>query len=174
VSGRPSFPPGFLHASPVPQGMVRHVLDARRRTFLRELGLLGQLQHAWPDADWLIRSVARNEEGYYAYPEYSGAGSRRRQGHELDGTTSIIIGMVDALAAASDGHHFKARIYEFLPPGRIAGFATFRHLLTERPLAGRRGRVRRRLRHPRSALQRGAELTWALLALTTAADMEAA
>jgi hypothetical protein len=107
------FPAGFLHASPPPQGWSGTFWTRDGGTFMRELVMWGYFEHAALTADCLINLVEKNDQGYYAFPEYF-RGHEKRSGHEMDGTTSIIIGMVLLWERLDADHAFRPRIYEFL------------------------------------------------------------
>lgn len=107
------YPPGFLHASPIPQGWSGTFWTRDGGTFMRELALWGNFEHACLTADCLMTQVDRNAEGFFSFPEYFGARDKK-SGAELDGTSSIIIGMVLLWQRLPEGHPFRTRIYDFL------------------------------------------------------------
>ena len=107
------FPPGFVHASPVPQGWSGTFWTRDGGTFLRELAQWGYYNHARLTARYLMDYIEPNAEGFYSYPEYF-SGAKRGSGTELDGTTSIIIGMVLLWQRLPGDDPLRARIYRFL------------------------------------------------------------
>lgn len=107
------FPQGFVHASPIPQGWSGTCWTRDGGTFLREMVQWGYYEHARLTAHYLMDYILPNAEGFYSYPEYF-SGKERGSGTELDGTTSIIIGMVIFWQRLPSGDPLKARIYQFL------------------------------------------------------------
>lgn len=164
------FPPGFVHASPIPQGWSGTFWTRDGGTFLRELVCWGNFEHACLTADCLIKLVAKNEEGFFAYPEYF-KGREQQAGHELDGTTSIIIGMVMLWQRLPDDHPTKARIQEFLHQD-ASPVRYLRHVLSKAPLLAGSGEFGGGCGIP--GLHCNIVQNYlAVLALTAAADMEA-
>gem|GEM_PF-316567 len=107
------FPIGFVHASPIPQGWSGTFWTRDGGTFLREMAQWGYYDHARLTAQYLMDYIAPNEEGFYSYPEYF-SGAKQGSGTELDGTSSIIIGMVILWQRLPDSDPLRARIYQFL------------------------------------------------------------
>lgn len=107
------FPPGFVHASPIPQGWSGTFWTRDGGTFLREMTLWGYYNHARLTAEYLMKYLAPNEEGFYTWPEYF-EGSARGSGTELDGTGSVIVGMVVLWQRLPANDPIRSRIYEFL------------------------------------------------------------
>jgi GH15 family glucan-1,4-alpha-glucosidase len=107
------YPMGFLRASPEPQGWNTTFWTRDGGTFLRELVHWGMLEHASTVVDCLIHLVEKNEEGYYSFPEYFQK-SEKAHGKELDGTSAIIIGMVDLWRALPKNSPSRNKIYSFL------------------------------------------------------------
>lgn len=107
------YPLGFVRASPVPQGWNTAFWTRDGGTFLRELTRWGMLEYACTEADCLIKLVQKNEDGFYSFPEYFGR-SQKPYGKELDGTSAIIIGMIDLWKALPKNNHFRDKIYSFL------------------------------------------------------------
>lgn len=107
------FPPGFLHASPIPQGWSGTFWTRDGGTFLRELVQWGHYERACLTAECLMKLIAPNEDGYYTCPEFF-RGWQRDTGHEFDGTTSVIIGMVLLWERLPAANPFRERIYNFL------------------------------------------------------------
>ncbi len=93
--GEPSgpLPIGFVNASlpGFPWAGTMWTRDAG--TFMRELVMRGYYAHASLLAECLMHLVQENDDGYYLFPEYF-KGAQQASGKELDGTASIIIGMV--------------------------------------------------------------------------------
>lgn len=107
------FPPGFVHASPIPQGWSGTFWTRDGGTFLREMTQWGYTNHARLTAAYLMKYMAPNPDGYYSCPEYF-RGWNRDTGSEIDGTTSVVIGMVLLWQRLDAGDPLKARIYNFL------------------------------------------------------------
>jgi hypothetical protein len=125
------FPPGFIGATPRGQIWGGSMWTRDGGTFMRELVMRGYYEHAALVAECLIGMVEKNPEGFYSFPMFF-KGSKpgtvdwppgmhvttdlavARYGTELDGTTSIIIGMVLLWERLPDGHPAKNHIREFL------------------------------------------------------------
>jgi hypothetical protein len=107
------FPAGFVHASPVPQGWSGTCWTRDGGTFLRELVKWNYLNHACIMARCLMKMVARNESGYYSFPQYFDR-NYPESGDELDGTSSIILGLTELFKTLPDGNNLKQEIYQFL------------------------------------------------------------
>lgn len=107
------YPPGFIHASPIPQGWSGTCWTRDGATFLRELTLWGNFEHAKLTAHYLMTFVDQNAEGFFTYPEYF-KNSERGSGTELDGTSAIIIGMVLLWERLPAADPFRLQLYAFL------------------------------------------------------------
>ncbi len=93
ATARDGFPAGFVSASLPGFPWAGTMWSRDGGTFMRELVMRGYLQHAALLAECLMRLVDKNRNGFYSFPEYF----KRAQpaaGSELDGTASIVIGMV--------------------------------------------------------------------------------
>jgi len=86
-------PVGFVNASLPGFPWAGTMWTRDGGTFMRELVMRGYYAHASLLAECLMHLVEKNEDGYYLFPEYF-KGSQPASGKELDGTASIIIGMV--------------------------------------------------------------------------------
>lgn len=108
-------PAGFVNASLPGFPWAGTMWSRDGGTFMRELVMRGYYQHAALLAECLIDLVQKNPEGFYAFPEYF-KGSKPGPGlsTELDGTASIVIGMVLLWERLPHGNPAKDRIYEFL------------------------------------------------------------
>lgn len=113
AKGDGTFLPGFVHASPPGQGWAGTFWTRDGGTFMRELVLWGNYEHARQSADCLMKMVAKNDEGFYSFPEYFSPGDKK-SGKELDGTSSIVIGVVLLWQRLPDADPFKLQIYHFL------------------------------------------------------------
>ena len=131
AKARDGFPAGFISTSPAGQIWGGTMWTRDGGTFIRELAMRGYYEHAALLADCLISMVEKNPEGFYSFPMFF-KGTKPgtvdwppsmnvkndlevpRSGTELDGTTSIIIGMVLLWERLPDGHPAKKRIREFL------------------------------------------------------------
>jgi hypothetical protein len=90
---RDGYPAGFVSASLPGFPWAGTMWSRDGGTFMRELVMRGYYQHAALLAECLMNLVEKNQNGFYAFPEYF-KGSQRGSGAEMDGTTSIVIGMV--------------------------------------------------------------------------------
>jgi hypothetical protein len=107
------FPAGFANAS-LPGFPWEGTMWTRDGgTFMRELVMRGRLDKASPLAECLMHLVGKNPNGFYSFPEYF-KGSQGGSGAEMDGTTSIIIGMVLLWERLPDGNPTKRDIQNFL------------------------------------------------------------
>lgn len=86
-------PAGFINASPQGQGWYGTMWTRDGGTFLRELTMRGEFEQASLLARCLMQMVEKNDAGYYFYPRYF-RGNTKGSGTELDGTSSIVIGLV--------------------------------------------------------------------------------
>lgn len=107
------YPIGFVRASIPKNGWWETLWTRDGGTHLRELVHWGMLEHASALVDCLTMLVEKNEEGYYSFPEYF-VKSKKAHGKELDGTSAIIIGMVDLWRALPKNHPSRNEIYSFL------------------------------------------------------------
>lgn len=80
---------------------------------MRELVHWGYLGHACYLADILLTLINKNEDGYYTYPMYFLKG-QSAAGDELDGTGTVIIGLVMLWKRLEATHSLKKRIYNFI------------------------------------------------------------
>jgi len=126
------YPIGFLRAS-IPKNVWWETLWTRDGgTHLRELAHWGMLEHACAVVDCLTLLVEKNEEGYFSFPQYF-TKSEKAHGKELDGTSAIIIGMVDLWRALPGNHPSRNKIYSFLHgPGSPLRYIHFK--LSQVPL----------------------------------------
>ncbi len=125
------FPAGFVGASPRGQIWGGTMWSRDGGTFLRELVMRGYYEHAAMLAECLIGLVGKNQEGFYSFPMFfkgsnpgtvdwpPGMTNTRelvvpRSGTELDGTASIVIGMVLLWERLPVGDPTKNHIREFL------------------------------------------------------------
>ncbi|MFA6126185.1 MAG: hypothetical protein WC699_02675 [Bacteroidales bacterium] len=107
------YPVGFLRAS-IPHNVWWETLWTRDGgTHLRELAHWGMLEHACAVVDCLTQLVEKNQEGYYSFPQFF-TKSEKAHGKELDGTSAIIIGMIDLWRTLPQNHIYREKIYSFL------------------------------------------------------------
>ena len=104
---------GFVSASVDGRPWTNTMWTRDAGVFLRELVHWGYMGHACMTADCLIRMVRENEQGFMTFPERFDLG-KPASGHELDGTTAIIIGMVLLWQRLPSGHPMRGRVYDFL------------------------------------------------------------
>lgn len=106
-------PAGFVNASLPGFPWAGTMWTRDGGTFMRELVMRGYLEHASLLAECLMHLVERNPNGFYSFPEYF-KGSQPASGTEMDGTTSIVIGMVLLWERLPDGDSTKKDIQQFL------------------------------------------------------------
>jgi hypothetical protein len=107
------FPAGFVNASLPGFPWAGTMWTRDGGTFMRELVMRGYLGHASLLAECLMHLVERNSNGFYSFPEYF-KGSQPGSGAEMDGTTSIVIGMVLLWERLPDGDPTRKDIQQFL------------------------------------------------------------
>jgi hypothetical protein len=107
------FPVGFVNASLPGFPWAGTMWTRDGGTFMRELVMRGYLTRASLLAECLMHLVEKNSEGFYSFPEYF-KGSQRGSGAEMDGTTSIVIGMVLLWERLPNGDPTRADIQQFL------------------------------------------------------------
>src|ERR1700733_3796953 len=107
------FPAGFVNASLPGFPWAGTMWTRDGGTFMRELVMRGYLGRASLLAECLMHLVERNSDGFYSFPEYF-KGSQPGSGAEMDGTTSIVIGMVLLWERLPDGDATKRDIQHFL------------------------------------------------------------
>lgn len=107
------FPAGFVNASLPGFPWAGTMWTRDGGTFMRELVMRGYLEHASLLAECLMHLVEKNPIGFYSFPEYF-KGSKAASGSEMDGTTSIIIGMSLLWERLPDGNPTKNDIQQFL------------------------------------------------------------
>jgi hypothetical protein len=93
AQARDGYPAGFVSASLPGFPWAGTMWTRDGGTFMRELVMRGYYQHASLLAECLMHLVEKDRNGFYSFPEYF-KGSRPGAGAELDGTSSIVIGMV--------------------------------------------------------------------------------
>jgi hypothetical protein len=113
AQARDGFPAGFVSASLPGFPWAGTMWSRDGGTFMRELVMRGYYQHAALLAECLMHLVRKDQNGYYSFPEYF-RGSEPGSGSEMDGTTSIVIGMVLLWERLPDGNQVKNDIYRFL------------------------------------------------------------
>lgn len=107
------FPAGFVNASLPGFPWAGTMWTRDGGTFMRELVMRGYLGHASLLAECLMHLVEKNSDGFYSFPEYF-KGSQPGTGAEMDGTTSIVIGMVLLWERLPEGDATKRDIQQFL------------------------------------------------------------
>ena len=133
------FPAGFVNASLPGFPWAGTMWTRDGGTFMRELVMRGYYQHAALLAECLMDLVRKNEQGYYAFPEYyKGLQPAPGPTTELDGTASIVIGMVMLWERLPDGDPARKRIFEFLLQD-ASPVNYLKSLVTSSPLAAGSG-----------------------------------
>jgi len=107
------YPEGFVQASQYPRFWYGTFWTRDGGTFLRELVHYGYFDHAKKVASCLINLVDKNKDGFYAFPMFFKP-KEKSSGSELDGTSSIIIAMVDLWKALDEKDSMKTAVYNFL------------------------------------------------------------
>lgn len=92
AQARDGSPAGFVSASLPGFPWAGTMWSRDGGTFMRELVMRGYYQHAALLAECLMHLVGKDQNGFYSFPEYF-KGSQQASGAELDGTSSIVIGM---------------------------------------------------------------------------------
>ena len=106
-------PAGFINASLPGFPWAGTMWTRDGGTFMRELVMRGYLEHASLLAECLMHMVEKSPDGFYSFPEYF-RGSKPGSGAEMDGTTSIVIGMVLLWERLPVGNQTKNDIQQFL------------------------------------------------------------
>jgi hypothetical protein len=106
-------PAGFVNASLAGFPWAGTMWTRDGGTFMRELVMRGYLTHASLLAECLMRLVEKDPNGFYSFPEYF-KGSQPGWGTEMDGSTSIVIGMVLLWERLPRGNPTKKAIRQFL------------------------------------------------------------
>lgn len=107
------FPAGFVHASLLGFPWADTMWTRDGGTFMRELVMRGSLRRASLLAECLMHLVEKNRDGFYSFPEYF-KGAQPGSGTEMDGTTSIMIGMVLLWERLPAGDPTKEDLQKFL------------------------------------------------------------
>ena len=113
AQARDGYPAGFVSASLPGFPWAGTMWSRDGGTFMRELVMRGYYQHAALLAECLMHLVEKNQNGFYSFPEYF-KGSQPGSGNEMDGTTSIVIGMVLLWERLPDGSPIRKDIQQFL------------------------------------------------------------
>jgi hypothetical protein len=131
------FPAGFVNASPAGQPWAGTMWTRDSGTYLRELAMRGYYAHASLLAECLMNQVEKNEAGFYSFPRFF-RGSKAASGTEVDGTASIIIGMVLLWERLPGGNPTRDHIRAFLfQDGSPISYFTY--LLQSEPLVAGTG-----------------------------------
>ena len=107
------FPAGFVNASLPGFPWAGTMWSRDGGTFMRELVMRGYHQHAALLAECLMKLVEKDPDGFYAFPRYF-KGAEPGSGSELDGTASIVIGMVLLWERLPDSDATRKDIQQFL------------------------------------------------------------
>lgn len=125
-------PAGFVNASPAGQPWNGTMWTRDAGTYLRELTMWGDYEHAALLAHCLIQLVDRNRDGFYSYPRFF-RGDKKASGTELDGSSAIVIGMVLLWERLPSDNPTRREIQSFLLSD-TSPVAYFRYLLSKQPL----------------------------------------
>ncbi len=107
------YPPGFTRASVPPRPWWDTMWTRDAGTFVRELVAWGYFEHACLVSHCLIEGVARNPQGFFAFPEKLRPGEPEA-GDEIDGTAAIVIGMILLWRHLPASHPFRPPLQSFL------------------------------------------------------------
>jgi len=110
---RDGVPAGFVSASLPGFPWAGTMWTRDGGTFMRELVMRGEVEHASLLAECLMHLVQKNRDGFFSFPEYF-KGGQPGSGTEMDGTTSIVIGMVLLWERLPDGNPTRRDIEQFL------------------------------------------------------------
>jgi hypothetical protein len=113
AQAKDGFPAGFVSASLPGFPWAGTMWSRDGGTFMRELVMRGYYQHAALLAECLIHMVKKDQNDFYSFPEYF-KGSQPGSGSELDGTASIVIGMVVLWEHLPAGDPSRTDIQQFL------------------------------------------------------------
>lgn len=131
------FPAGFVNASLPGFPWAGTMWTRDGGTFMRELAMRGYYEHAALLAECLMDLVRKNQAGFYSFPMFF-KGAEPGSGTEVDGTASIVIGMVLLWERLPGGHPEKNRIREFLLQD-TSPVSYFKFLLADHPLVAGSG-----------------------------------
>ena len=104
---------GFMQASFDGRPWTDTMWTRDAGVMLRELACFGALDEAKALAECLMNMVSLNPDGYYTFPEHLDRGVPG-WGHELDGTASIVIGLVFLMRRLCKNDPVRARAKAFL------------------------------------------------------------
>jgi len=127
------YPPGFVHASPIPQPWSGSFWTRDSGTFMRELVDWGYFEHACLVANCVMHFADTNADGYVTFPEYFQPGDVNKTGEEIDGQCAIIIAMVELWQRLPEASPFRASLYDFLH-GESSPVRYLHHVLETEPL----------------------------------------
>ena len=128
----------------------------------------GYYQHAALVAECLMNQVEKNEAGFYSFPRFF-RGSKAASGTEVDGTSSIVIGMVLLWERLPEGNPTRNHIREFLFQD-ASPINYFKYLLQSKPLIAGTGEFGCGMKIPGECYN-VVQNDLAMLALLSAADM---
>jgi len=104
---------GFMQASFDGRPWTDTMWTRDAGVMLRELSCYGRLDEARILAECMMNMVIKNAEGFYTFPEHLDR-NKPACGDELDGTASIVIGMVYLMRRLPDWDPTRQRIELFL------------------------------------------------------------
>ena len=165
---RDGLPAGFVNASPAGQPWAGTMWTRDSGTYMRELTMRGYYQHAALLAECLISQVEKNEAGFYSFPRFF-RGAKAASGTEVDGTSSIVIGMVLLWERLPQGSPTRNHIREFLFQD-ASPINYFKYLLQSKPLIAGTGEFGCGMKIPGECYN-VVQNDLAMLALLSAADM---
>lgn len=131
------FPAGFVNASLPGFPWAGTMWSRDGGTFMRELVMRGYYRQAALLTKCLMKLVQKNPDGFYTFPRYFKA-SQPGSGSELDGTASIVIGMVLLWQRLPGLDPTRKDIQQFLF-GAASPLSEIEHQLQSRPLVAGSG-----------------------------------
>jgi len=137
AQARDGFPAGFVSASLPGFPWAGTMWSRDGGTFMRELVMRGDFADASLLAECLMHLVEKNHDGFYSFPEYF-KGSQPGSGSELDGTSSIVIGLVLLWERLPEGNQAREDIQHFLFQ-QASPLAGIEHELGSAPLVAGSG-----------------------------------
>lgn len=126
------FPKGFTRSSLPGHPWYNTSWTRDAGTFLRELALWGYTDQAVLVAEYLRTHVTLNPDGFYTFPNYF-KGNGSGWGVEMDGTSTIVIGMVRLWQRLPRNHGMKVKLQDFLT-GHYSPVAYLQKKLERQPL----------------------------------------
>jgi hypothetical protein len=126
---------GFVSASAPDRACAGQFWSRDAGTFVRELVHWGYFRHAVMVMDCALSLVAKNPQGFYAFPMYWLPG-QPASGNELDGTAAITISLAQLYRRLAAGDPRREIYYRFLHDASSPLFLLHHEMRGRRLLAG--------------------------------------